>query len=107
VCPAPVGHRVQVLRQRRVPEDLRLLVLGIVRQGEGVVGGGTAEEQQRRVARVLAGFCVGRGGGFRRRRESAEEERMRVVARESERALRNQCSQHFCAQLWTKHRSGR
>ncbi|WVY97782.1 hypothetical protein V8G54_029933 [Vigna mungo] len=87
VRPAPVRHRVQVLRQRRVPEDLRLLVLGIVRQGEAVIGGGTAEEEQRRVARVLAGFCIGGGGGFRHRRKSAEEHGMRVVASESDGAL--------------------
>lgn len=65
VGPAPVGDRVQVLRQRSVPEDLRLLVLGVVREGECVVGGAAAEEEEGSIARVLAGFCIHGGVGLR------------------------------------------
>lgn len=80
---------MQVLRQRRVPEDLGLLVLGVVGQREGVVGGGAAEEEEGRVPRVLAGFGIGGGAGLRRCGESAEELRMGMAMDETMGALQN------------------
>lgn len=71
---APVGDGVEVFGQRGVAEDLGLLVLGVLREGERVVGGRAAEEDQRGVAHVLAelgvaGFACGewaRGGWVER-----------------------------------------
>lgn len=73
---APVRDGVEVFGQRGVAEDLGLLVLGILREREGVVGGRAAEEDQRSVAHVLAELCVAgvgvgcgewaRGGGVDR-----------------------------------------
>lgn len=39
---APVGDRVEIFGQRRVLEELRLLVLSVLREGEGVVRGDAA-----------------------------------------------------------------
>lgn len=74
VSAAPVGDSVEVFGQRGVAEDLGLLMLGVLREGEGVVGGSAAEDEQRRVAQVLAelgvtGFACGewaRGGWVER-----------------------------------------
>lgn len=59
---APVGDDVEVIRQRSVAEDLSLLVLGAVGEGEGAVGGGTAEEEQCSVTEALAEVGVTGGG---------------------------------------------
>lgn len=55
---------MEVLGERGVAEELGLLVLGVVREGEGVVGRGAAEEDEGGVAQVLADLGGrGRGGG--------------------------------------------
>lgn len=66
VSSAPVGDSMEVVGQRSVTEDLSLLVLGVFRKGERVVGGGATEEEEGTVAYVLAELGVG-GGGRRRR----------------------------------------
>lgn len=57
--PAPIGDRVEVFRQRSVPEELGFLVLGVLGKWEGVVGGGTAAEDEESVSDVLADFGIG------------------------------------------------
>ncbi|KAM2878900.1 hypothetical protein FF1_014457 [Malus domestica] len=54
VGPAPVGDGVEVLRQRSIPENLGLFMLGVLGEKEGVVGGGGAEQDEGGVAQVLA-----------------------------------------------------
>jgi hypothetical protein len=58
---APVGDGVEVVGEGRVLEGDGLLVERVGREGEGVVGGGAAAEDEERVAGVLAE--VGVGGG--------------------------------------------
>lgn len=70
----PVGNRVEVVGKRGVAEDLGLLVLGIRREGEGIVGGGAAPDEEDKVAGILSEFGVGVGGGG----EGAEEVRSRA-----------------------------
>ena len=63
---APVGDGVEVVGEGRVLEGDSLLVERVGREGEGVVGGGAAAEDEERVAGVLAEVGVGgreRGGG--------------------------------------------
>lgn len=62
---APIRHRVEVGRQRRVAEELRPLVLGGGREGEGVVGDGAAAEEEDAVADVAAELGIPGGGGGR------------------------------------------
>lgn len=62
---APVRNGVEVGRQRRVAEELRLLVLGARREGEGVVGDGAAAEEEDAVADVAAELGIPGGGGGR------------------------------------------
>lgn len=77
VSAAPVGDGVEVVGEGRVLEGDGLLVERVGREGEGVVGGGAAAEDEERVAGVLAEVGVGgreRGGG-----ESTDE--LEVVVR--------------------------
>lgn len=62
---APVGDGVEVIGQRGVTKELGFLVLGILGEGEGVVGGCTAEKEKSSVAEVLSelGLTGGGGGG--------------------------------------------
>lgn len=46
VGPTPVGDGMEVFGQRGVAEDLGLLVLGVIGERKGVVGGGAAEEEE-------------------------------------------------------------
>lgn len=62
--PAPIGDGVEILRQGGVAEELGLLVLGVLREREGVVGGGGATEEEHGVADVLADLGIG-GRGLR------------------------------------------
>lgn len=73
--PAPIGDGVEILGQGGVAEELGLLVLGVGGEGEGVVGGGGAAEDEHGVADVLADLGVG-GRGLRG--EGAEEARVNV-----------------------------
>lgn len=50
VGPTPVGDGVEVLRQWCVAEDLGLLVLRVIWQGECEVRGGAAEDEEGGVA---------------------------------------------------------
>lgn len=43
--PAPIGNGMKVFWKRGVFEELRFLVLGILREGEGVVRGSTAAQE--------------------------------------------------------------
>lgn len=56
VGPAPVGHRVEVLRQGSEAEELGFLVLGVLREGKRIVGRRAAEEDEGGVAHVLPQF---------------------------------------------------
>lgn len=59
----PIGDRVEVFGERSIAEDLGFFVLGVIGEGEGVVGGGTTEKNKCSVAKVLAELGVGRGWG--------------------------------------------
>lgn len=56
---------MKILRQRSVAEDLGFFVLGILREGEGVVSGSATEENKSGIADVLAEFGIGGGWGGR------------------------------------------
>lgn len=49
---------MEVVRERSVAEEAGLLVLGIIGEGEGVVGRGAAAEEEGGVAQVLAELGV-------------------------------------------------
>lgn len=64
--PAPIRDSLEVIRQWSIPEKLSFLVLGVVGEGKGVVGGGAAEYEERGITEVFADLGVGgsgRGGG--------------------------------------------
>uniref|UniRef100_A0A7C8ZWY5 Uncharacterized protein n=1 Tax=Opuntia streptacantha TaxID=393608 RepID=A0A7C8ZWY5_OPUST len=60
--PAPIGDCMQVFRKRSVFEELGFLVLGIFREGKGVVRGDAASQEEEEVPDVFPDFR-GRGGG--------------------------------------------
>lgn len=62
---APIRHRVEVGRQRRVAEKLGPFVLGALREGEGIVGDGAAAEEEDAVADVSAELGIATGSGGR------------------------------------------
>lgn len=68
VGPTPIGDSVKIFRKRGVLKELGFLVLGIFREGEGVVGGRTATQKEEKVPDVFPGFRGGggRGGGGER-----------------------------------------
>lgn len=53
---------MEVFGERRVPEELGLLVLGVFREREGVVSGDAAEGEEGGVTEVLAQLGVGGRG---------------------------------------------
>lgn len=63
VGPTPVGNGVEVIGQRGVTEELGLFVLGVFGEGEGVVRGDAAADEEGGVADVLTELGFGGGGG--------------------------------------------
>lgn len=53
---------MEVFGERRVPEELSLLVLGVFREREGVVSGDAAEGEEGGVTEVLTQLGVGGRG---------------------------------------------
>lgn len=58
----PVRDGVEIVGKGSITKELGPLVLGVFREGEGVVGCGAAEENESSIADVLADFGFGGGG---------------------------------------------
>lgn len=56
--PAPIRDRVEVLRQWGVTKELSFFVFGVFGEGEGVVSGGTAAQDEESVADVFADLGI-------------------------------------------------
>lgn len=76
---APVGYGVEFGRKGGVAEKLGFFVLGVIGEGEGVVGDGAAAEDEDGVSDVFAELGIGRGRGWwvGQRAKGAGSERVR------------------------------